>query len=72
VYRLRAAQNVRVVTDEVGGLDEELRVALNVDTATFGPLFAELIHHEWVSRGRDYTLAKAQRLLDEVNALRRR
>jgi hypothetical protein len=91
--RLRMVQNVSVVTaaclvvrksvfDHVGGLDEELRVALNdidlclkVAAAGYRNLwtpFAELIHHESVSRGRDYTPAKAQRLLDEVNTLRRR
>jgi GT2 family glycosyltransferase len=91
--RLRMVQNVSVVTaaclvvrksvfDHVGGLDEELRVALNdidlclkVAGAGYRNLwtpFAELIHHESVSRGRDYRPAKAQRLLDEVNTLRRR
>ncbi len=34
--------------------------------------FAELIHHESVSRGQDFTPAKAQRLLAEINAFRRR
>jgi O-antigen biosynthesis protein len=91
--RLRMLQNVSVVTaaclvvrrsvfDEIGGLDEELRVAFNdvdlclkIAAAGYRNLwtpFAKLIHHESVSRGRDDTPAKAQRLLHEVTALRRR
>jgi GT2 family glycosyltransferase len=71
------------VFDQVCGLDEsELKIALNdvdlclkVRAAGYRNLwtpFAELIHHESISRGRDYSPAKAQRLLHEVNTLRRR
>jgi O-antigen biosynthesis protein len=34
--------------------------------------FVELIHHESISRGSDYTPAKARRYLSEGNTLRRR
>jgi GT2 family glycosyltransferase len=68
---------------KVGGLDEkELKVAYNdvdlclkVIAAGYRNLctpFAELIHHESISRGHDYTPAKARRLFSESNALRRR
>ena len=71
------------VFDQVGGLDEsELKIALNdvdlclkVRAAGYRNLwtpFAELLHHESISRGRDYSPAKAQRLLHEVNTFRRR
>jgi GT2 family glycosyltransferase len=71
------------VFDQVGGLDEEdLKVNLNdVDLClrarSAGYLnlwtpFAELIHHESASRGRDYSPAKARRLSDEANVLAKR
>jgi O-antigen biosynthesis protein len=67
----------------VGGLDDkELKVAFNdvdlclkVRAAGYRNLFTpfvELIHHESVSRGSDYTPAKARRYLSEGNTLRRR
>jgi GT2 family glycosyltransferase len=72
----------RDVYDEVGGLDESLTVAFNdVDfclrVAAAGYLniwtpFAELIHHESVSRGRDLTAAKARRFADEHAIMQRR
>ena len=65
----------REVFDAVGGLDEGLTVAFNdvdfclkVRAAGYLNLwtpFAELVHHESVSRGRDLTPAKAKRLADE-------
>jgi O-antigen biosynthesis protein len=71
------------VFDRVGGFDEtELKVAYNdvdlclkVRAAGYLNLwtpFAELIHHESVSRGGDYTPAKARRFASEANTLRRR
>jgi GT2 family glycosyltransferase len=72
----------RDVFDEVGGLDERLTVAFNdVDfclrVRAAGYLnvwtpFAELIHHESVSRGRDLTPAKAKRFADEYAMMQRR
>jgi GT2 family glycosyltransferase len=73
----------KAIFDEVGGLDEkDLGVAYNdvdfclkVRTAGYLNLwtpFAELIHYESASRGRDFTPAKARRYRSEVNALRRR
>jgi GT2 family glycosyltransferase len=72
----------RDVYDQVGGLDESLTVAFNdVDfclrVAAAGYLnlwtpFAELIHHESVSRGRDLTAAKAKRFADEHAIMQRR
>ena len=72
----------REVYDQVGGLDESLTVAFNdVDfclrVAAAGYLnlwtpFAELIHHESVSRGRDLTAAKARRFADEHAIMQRR
>ena len=72
----------RAVYDQVNGLDEELKVAFNdvdfclrVREAGYVNLwtpFAELIHHESVSRGRDLTPAKARRFHDEYEAMQRR
>jgi GT2 family glycosyltransferase len=71
------------VFDAVGGFDErELKVALNdvdlclkVRAAGYLNLwapFAELVHHESVSRGRDAKPARARRLGRERNVLRAR
>jgi GT2 family glycosyltransferase len=71
------------VFDGVGGFDErELKVALNdvdlclkVRAAGYLNLwtpFAELVHHESVSRGRDARPARARRLGQERNVLRAR
>jgi GT2 family glycosyltransferase len=73
----------KAIFDQVGGLDEKgLAVVLNdvdfclkVRAAGYLNLctpFAELIHHESASRGRDCTPAKARRMLAEVNTFRRR
>lgn len=72
----------RDVFDEVGGLDESLTVAFNdvdfclrVRAAGYLNLwtpFAELIHHESVSRGRDLTPSKAKRFADEYATMQRR
>ena len=72
----------REIYDQVGGLDESLTVAFNdVDfclrVAAAGYLnlwtpFAELIHQESVSRGRDLTAAKARRFADEHAIMQRR
>lgn len=72
----------REVFDEVEGLDESMTVAFNdVDfclrVRAAGYLnvwtpFAELIHHESVSRGRDLTPAKARRFAGEYAAMQRR
>jgi len=72
----------RSVFDAVGGFDEELAVAFNdvdfclkVRAAGYRNLwtpFAELIHHESVSRGRDLTPAKAKRFAEEYAAMQRR
>lgn len=72
----------RQVFDEVGGLDESLTVAFNdvdfclrVRAAGYLNLwtpFAELIHHESVSRGRDLTPAKARRFAEEYVTMQRR
>ena len=72
----------RQVFDQVGGFDESLTVAFNdvdfclrVRAAGYRNLwtpFAELIHHESVSRGRDLTPAKARRFADEYAAMQRR
>jgi O-antigen biosynthesis protein len=67
----------------VGGLDDkELKVAFNdvdlclkVRAAGYRNLFTpfvELTHHESMSRGSDYTPAKARRYFSEGNTLRRR
>ena len=72
----------REVFDAVGGLDEGLTVAFNdvdfclrVRAAGYLNLwtpFARLVHHESVSRGRDFTPAKAKRFADEYAAMQRR
>lgn len=72
----------REVFDQVGGLDEELQVAFNdvdfcLKLRAAGYLniwtpFAELIHHESVSRGRDFTPTKAKRFADEYATMQRR
>jgi len=72
----------REVFDAVGGLDEGLTVAFNdvdfclkVRAAGYLNLwtpFAELVHHESVSRGRDLTPAKAKRFADEYATMQRR
>lgn len=72
----------REVFDDVGGLDESLTVAFNdvdfclkVRAAGYLNLwtpFAELIHHESVSRGRDLTPSKARRFADEYATMQRR
>jgi GT2 family glycosyltransferase len=70
------------VYDQVGGLDESLTVAFNdVDfclrVAAAGYLnlwtpFAQAIHHESVSRGRDFTAAKAKRFAEEHAIMQQR
>ena len=72
----------REVFDKVEGFDESLTVAFNdvdlclrVRAAGYLNLwtpFAELIHHESVSRGRDLTPRKAKRFADEYAAMQRR
>ena len=73
----------RDVYDEVGGLDEtEFRIGFNdvdfclkVASAGYRNVwtpFAELVHHESVSRGKEVTLRKARRFAAEKAALRRR
>jgi GT2 family glycosyltransferase len=71
------------VFDQVGGFDErELKVALNdldlclkVRAAGYLNLwtpFAELVHHESITRGRDTRASEARRLGQERNVLRAR
>ncbi len=70
------------VFDHVEGFDEDLTVAFNdvdfclkVRAAGYLNLwtpFAELIHHESLSRGRDLTPAKARRFSDEFATMQRR
>jgi GT2 family glycosyltransferase len=72
----------REVFEQVGGFDESLTVAFNdvdfclkVRAAGYLNLwtpFAELIHHESVSRGRDLTPTKARRFGDEYATMQRR
>jgi GT2 family glycosyltransferase len=72
----------REVFDAVGGFDEELAVAFNdvdfclkVRAAGYLNLwtpFAELVHHESVSRGRDLTPTKARRFAAEYATMQRR
>ena len=72
----------RKVFDEVGGLDETLTVAFNdvdfclkVRAAGYRNLwtpFATLIHHESMSRGHDFTPAKARRFADEYASMQTR
>ena len=68
--------------EQVGGFDEGLAVAFNdvdfclkVRDAGYRNLwtpFATLIHHESLSRGRDFTLSKARRFADEHATMQRR
>ncbi len=70
------------VFQQVGGLDESLTVAFNdvdfclrVRSAGYLNLwtpFAELIHHESVSRGRDFTPSKARRFAEEYGTMQSR
>lgn len=71
----------KAVYDEVGGLDEarfavgynDVDFCLKVATAGYRNLwtpFAELVHHESVSRGRDLSPRTADRFNREVAALR--
>jgi GT2 family glycosyltransferase len=72
----------RRVFEQVGGFDEALAVAFNdVDLClrvrAAGYLnvwtpFAELIHHESVSRGRDLSPAKSRRFADELAIMQQR
>jgi len=72
----------RRVFDQVGGLDEQLAVAFNdVDfclrVRAAGYLnvwtpFAELVHHESVSRGRDLSLGKSRRFAAEYATMQQR
>jgi hypothetical protein len=72
----------REVFDAVNGLDEDLIVAFNdvdlclrVRAAGYRTLwtpFAELIHHESISRGRDLTPAEAKRFAGEFATMQRR
>jgi GT2 family glycosyltransferase len=72
----------RNIFEAVGGFDESLAVAFNdvdfclkVRAAGYLNLwtpFAELIHHESVSRGSDLTPAKAKRFATEYEAMQRR
>jgi GT2 family glycosyltransferase len=72
----------RSIYEEVGGLDEGLAVAFNdVDFClrlrakgyrnVWTP-YAELIHHESVSRGREDTVEKRRRFLQEIVAMKQR
>jgi GT2 family glycosyltransferase len=72
----------RRVFDQLGGLDEGLAVAFNdVDFCLRARLagyrnvwtpFAELIHHESVSRGRDLSPAKSRRFTAEYATMQQR
>lgn len=72
----------RSVFDRVGGLDERLAVAFNdVDfclrVSAAGHLnvwtpFAQLVHHESASRGRDLSPAKSRRFADEYAMMQQR
>ena len=72
----------RKVFDQVGGVDEKLAVAFNavdfclrVRAAGYVNVwtpFAELIHHESVSRGRDLSPAKSRRFADEYTTMQQR
>ena len=72
----------RRVFEQVGGFDEGLAVAFNdvdfclkVRDAGYRNLwtpFATLIHHESLSRGRDFTLSKARRFADEHSTMQKR
>jgi len=70
------------VFDQVGGLDERLAVAFNdvdlclrVTAAGYFNVwtpFAELVHHESASRGRDLSPAKSRRFADEYATMQQR
>ena len=71
----------KAVYDEVGGLDEarfavgynDVDFCLKVATAGYRNLwtpFAEMVHHESLSRGRDLSPKTAERFNREVAALR--
>ncbi|MEA2879121.1 MAG: hypothetical protein QOF14_4317 [Hyphomicrobiales bacterium] len=70
------------VFEQVGGLDEGLAVAFNdvdfclkvraVGYRNVWTPFAELVHHESVSRGRDLTPEKASRFADEYTIMQQR
>jgi len=72
----------RKVFDQVGGFDKALAVAFNdvdfclrVRAAGYVNLwtpFAELIHHESASRGRDLSPAKARRFANEYATMQQR
>jgi GT2 family glycosyltransferase len=72
----------RRIFDELGGLDEGLAVAFNdvefcLRVRAAGYLnvwtpFAELIHHESVSRGRDLSPAKSRRFAGEYATMQQR
>lgn len=72
----------REVFEEVGGLDEQLRVAFNdIDFCmrvkqagyrNFWTPFAELYHHESASRGKEDTAEKKQRFRGEVEFMQQR
>ena len=73
----------KAIYDEVGGLDEErfavayndVDFCLKVATAGYRNLwtpFAELVHHESVSRGRDLSPRTAERFIRETAALKLR
>ena len=72
----------RAIYEQVGGLDERLQVAFNdVDFClrlleagyrnVWTP-FAELVHHESASRGRDESPEKRARFLGEVGYMEER
>jgi GT2 family glycosyltransferase len=72
----------RRVFDHVGGFDEQLAVAFNdvdfclrVRAAGFLNVwtpFAELMHHESISRGRDLSPGKSRRFADEYAIMQQR
>ena len=72
----------REVFDEIGGLDERLRVAFNdidlclrLRKAGYRHIwtpYAELVHHESASRGQDDTPEKRARFRQEVSFMRAR
>ena len=72
----------RAVFDEVGGLDEQIAVAFNdidfclrLRAAGYRNIwtpFAELIHHESASRGRDESPEKMARFQQEVRYMKSR
>jgi GT2 family glycosyltransferase len=72
----------KVIFDEVGGMDEDLAVAFNdVDFCirvrqrgyrNLWTPYAEVIHHESASRGKDTTWEKAAHLASEVRFMQNR